>query len=61
MRSNTRERRALTPQEQERLAEEERIRRRTALYRCIISHLVGIVTAVAELDLGFKVDLKKRG
>ena len=41
-------------------SEQEILRRKIALYRCIISHMVGIVTAVAELDLGFKVDLKKR-
>lgn len=40
-------------------AEQEILRRKIALYRCIISHLVGIVTAVAELDVGFKVNLKK--
>jgi hypothetical protein len=34
-------------------------RRRIALYRSIISHIVGIVTAIAELHLGEKVSLRE--
>ena len=34
-------------------------RRQLALYRSIISHIVGIMTALAELHLGEKVSLRE--
>ena len=34
-------------------------RRQVALYRSIISHIVGIITAVAELHIGEKVSLRE--
>lgn len=37
----------------------KKLNRKIALYRSIISHVVGIITAVAELHLGVKVSLKK--
>jgi hypothetical protein len=40
------------------LAEKER--RKIALLRSILSHFIGIYTALVELYLGYKVDFKDR-
>ena len=34
-------------------------KRKVVLYKCILAHIVGIVTALAELHIGEKVNLRE--
>jgi hypothetical protein len=52
--------RPLIERQKRQMEQAEVERRKIALLRSILSHFIGIYTAVVELYLGYKVDFKDR-
>ena len=50
----------LIKERKKQLAIAEKERRKIALLRSVLSHFIGIYTAMVELYLGYKVDFKDR-